>query len=260
MKDKESIIRKLNKTQKIEAIIAVVLSLILISVVSVYSWFALSKSLETMTKVMEPNTLDILAGNHHPIINFELNGIDLEKMAEEGKAEYRVFSINTGGYKVAYMLQLAYTTNIPFKYTLYSATWKTGVTEQNSSGTYVEYHPLDGDVISYYELDEEIVLTPLNEDTAHSSSYGRVIATNSGAVYDLTYDAGDNPDIYAVPVYRQSDIIRSHKEDGNYEYYVLKIEWDEDADESIQGFSEWNKPENNKETDIVYIVASRQTS
>ena len=161
MKEKESIIRKLNKTQKIEALIAVILSLILISVVSVYSWFALSKSLETMTKVMEPNTLDILAGNHNPIINFELNGIDIEKMAENGTAEYRVFSVNTGGYKVAYMLQLAYTTNIPFKYTLYSATWNTEATEQNSSGTYVEYHPLDSDVISYYELDDEIVLTAL---------------------------------------------------------------------------------------------------
>ena len=256
----DSIIKKLNRTQKIEALIALILSLILITGLTVYSWFAMAESMETMTKVMEPNTLDILAGNHDPIIHFELSGIDIKKMAEEDKAEYRVFSIGTGGYKVAYMLQLAYTTNIPFKYSLYMATWKKGVTEQNSSGTYVEYHPLNSDVISYYEYDpgDEIVLTPLNADTVNAGTYGRVIAKNNGEVYDLTYDAIDDPEIYAVPIYRQSDVIRTHKEGDSYDYYVLKIEWDEEA--ANQGFTEWNKADNNKETDIIYIIASRQTS
>ncbi len=253
---RESFLKKLNKVQKIELLIAIVLCFVLIGALSVYSWFAIATKMETMTKVMDPNTLDILAGNHDPVINFELNGIDIEKMAESGTAEYRVFSVNTGGYKVSYKLQLAHTTNIPFKYTLYAATWRTDVTEQNSSGTYVEYHKIDSNVISYYEMGNEIALTPLNVISA--DTYGRVIAQNSGTVYDLIYDPEDEPEIYAVPVYLQSGIIKSYKEDGNFEYYILKIEWDEDS--ANQGFTEWNKPENNKETDIIYIIASRQTS
>lgn len=258
-KDKKS--RKLNKAQKIEALIASFLTMALLIAVPVYAWFAYSNNAETMTKVKEPDNLDIRAGNFHPIINFDLNGINIEDMAEKNQAEYRVFSVSAGDYKIDYKLQLAYTTNIPFKYTLYSATWKQDVTEATALPTYVEYHPLnDPDTKSYYEIGAEITLTPLNADADNSGTYGRTIAKHDGTIYEKTYDgADDDPEIYAVPMYLQTGrITPTNKEENEHDYFVLKIEWDEDA--ANQGFTKWNKAENNKETDIICITASRYTN
>ena len=108
--------KKLNRVQKIQIIIASVLTIAIIIAISVYAWFSLASNMETMTKVKEPDNLDIRAGNFNPIINFDLNGINIEDMAENDHAEYRVFSVSAGDYKIAYKLQLTHTTNIPFKY------------------------------------------------------------------------------------------------------------------------------------------------
>ena len=252
--------KKLNRVQKIQIIIASVLTIAIIIAISVYAWFALASNMETMTKVKEPDNLDIRAGNFNPIINFDLNGMNIEDMAENDHAEYRVFSVSAGDYKIAYKLQLTHTTNIPFKYTLYSATWMKDVTEQDSANSYVEYHPINDDsVISYYQIGEEIPLHEINPDMSNENTYGRVIARNSGKIYNDTYDgAGDSPEIYAVPIYSQTgSITPTNKESNEHDYYVLKIEWDKEA--ANKGFTKWNKAENNKETDIICITASRST-
>ena len=247
------------KIQIIEAAVASILTVAIIAMASTFAWFKLTDNYETMTKVKEPTNLDIRAGNRHQIINFDLNGIDIEAMAEEnGKPEYRVFCVSAGDYKIAYRLQLAYTTNIPFKYTLYSAEWIEDATEQNSDNSYVEYHPLDNkNAISYYELKEQITLTPLNFDDG--SLAGRKIGKYGDTWYDKTYDVeGDAPEIYAVPVYLQTDPINpAEKGENKHDFYVLKIEWD--ADSANRGFTNWNKAQNNKETDIICITATRVT-
>ena len=219
--------------------------------------------METMTKVKEPENLDIRAGHYHSIINFELSDINIEEMGKNGTAEYRVFSVSAGDYKIPYILQLAHTTNIPFKYSIYHATEAATAGVDN-----VPYKPLYKDpddpttdgITYYYKIGEKVTLSPLNADSANETYYGRKIAKNGDTYYNKTYeDENDAPEIYAVPVYLQSKTITpTDKGEDAHDYFVLKIEWDSEA--AATNFTKWNKAENNKETDMIYIAASRGTS
>ena len=256
--------KKLNTVQKTEAVLASLLTLAFMAGMPVFAWFSTAKNMETMTKVKEPENLDIRAGRYHSIINFELSDINIEEMGENGTAEYRVFSVSAGDYKIPYILQLAHTTNIPFKYTIYKAT----ETESSGADT-VPYKPIYKDpddpttdgITYYYQIGEEVPLMPLNANTAEKSYYGREIARMGDAYYNQTYDSenGDTPEIYAVPVYLQSNTITpADKGENAHDFFVLKIEWDSEA--AATNFTKWNKAENNKETDMIYITASRGTS
>ena len=210
---------KLNRMQKIEVIIATILTIALVVGVSVYAWFESANNMETMTKVKSPDNLDIRAGDFHPILNFDLNGINIEEMAEEGKAEYRVFSVSAGDYKIAYNLQIAHTTNIPFKYSLYMATRMPDGTTQTEDNAYVEYHPLsDTEAKSYYQIsDTAIELKTLNPDEVNETAYGRTLANKTGNLYGKTYNrSADTPEIYAVPIYMQTkEPITPTNKEGN---------------------------------------------
>ena len=257
---------KMNTTQKIEFVLASILSLALMIGMPVYAWFANVNNMETMTKIKEPENLDIRAGHYHSIINFELSDISIEDMYDTtnnvSKPEYRVFSVSAGDYKIPYKLQLAYTTNIPFKYSIYKAT------EVDSEGAdTVPYKPIYKDLDDpttdgktyYYKIGENVSLSPLNADSANKAYYGRKIAKNGDTYYNKTYeDENDAPEIYAVPVYLQSTTITpTDKGEDAHDYFILKIEWDQES--AATNFTKWNKAENNKETDIIYITASRST-
>ena len=128
---------KLNSIQKAEFVLASLLTLALMVGMPAFAWFSSVKKMETLTKIKEPENLDIRAGRYHSIINFELSDINIEEMSENGTAEYRVFSVSAGDYKIPYILQLAHTTNIPFKYSIYHAA------EVDSSGAdTVPYKPI----------------------------------------------------------------------------------------------------------------------
>ena len=43
---------------------------------------------------------------------------------------------------------------------------------------------------------------------------------------------------------------------NSYDYYILEINWNEEA--AATRFSEWNEAANKKETDMIYITASRE--
>lgn len=255
--------KELKTSQKVEIIIAAVLTVALLVAVPVYAWFAEMGKMETMAKVKAPTNLDIRAGHYHPIINFELSNVNIEEMRENNTPEYRVFSVSAGDYKINYNLQLAHTTNIPFKYSIYKAT-----EVDSASANTVAYKPLYKDpgddstdgITYYYQIGDQIGLTLLNGDDAQKSYFGRTLAKGNDDFYNQTYSTGDDPEIYAVPLYWQSGkITPSNKEQGDsHDYYVLKIEWDEEQAET--NFSKWNKAENNKETDIIYISASRSTN
>lgn len=79
--------------------------------------------------------------------------------------------------------------------------------------------------------------------------------------YKNTYTVGtDDPELYAIPVYKQSDKIpeagMNMASENGYDYYILEIDWNEEA--AATGFSEWNEAANKKETDMIYITASRE--
>ena len=106
-------------------------------------------------------------------------------------------------------------------------------------------------------------MTPLNEDDGEA--FGRKIAEqndvgNEYNCYSQTYVEGDTPEIYAVPVYLQSDTLRhSSSSSESYDYYILELGWDTSANiNDNYPFADWNTGKNNKETDIIYITAARQ--
>lgn len=257
--------KKLKTAQKAEAALALIITLALIICIPVFAWFSDNYNLETMTKIKSPDNLDIRAGHYHPIINFELSSISIEDMQENNTPEYRVFSVSAGDYKLAYRIQLAHTTNIPFKYTIYTAT------EVNAGGAgIVDYKPIYKDpddtdpegTTYHYEIGDEVELTVLNADdrviggVSSEDYFGRTLASGSDGYYNATYLGTDRPEQYAIPLYLQSEkIMPSDKGEGVHDYFILKIEWDAEAAET--NFTKWNRAENNKETDIIYISASR---
>lgn len=246
---------KLSNTQKIEFVLASLLSLLLAIGVPVFAWLFFANNLETMTKIKEPDNLDIRAGNFDPIINLELSNIDIEAMQKSNTSQYYVFSVSAGDYKIDYNIQLAHTTNIPFKYTIWRATKVSG-----SGENVVAYHPLDNpNEVTYYQKDANpLELTPLNADEGNASHYGRVIAQSSGDYYVKTYSGVDLPEIYAVPMYLKTAEPITPTEKGDHDYFILQLDWD-GAAVTEGNFAQWNKAENNKETDIIYISASRTT-
>ena len=245
---------------------ASILTLFLVAGGSVYAWFALSGNLETLTKVKEPDNMDIRAGGTQPdpVVNFDLSDIDIETIAK-GTPEFRVFTVSPGDYKSLYRLQLAHTTNIPFTYKIYYAAAGT------SSDYDVAYSRLSGTGdVHYYKKGSEILLTTKNPAPAPDNTvqdgveyYGREVAdgSTSNYYYTNTYTVGsDDPELYAIPVYAQSGTIPdSQKVQSNngYDYYILEIGWDKESEET--GFSEWNEAANKKETDMIYITAKRGT-
>lgn len=257
-------IRSLQGKQKREFIAATTLTIALLSALPIYAWFSNHRILETITKIKEPGEIIIRAGKSDataedadPIVNFEMKEIDLEKILEDGKAAQYVFSVKPGDYNVKYDLLLAHTTNIPFTYSIYSAS---AVDTDNMSEEEISeltvYQPGDAVDATYYKKNgDALTLNPLNYD---SGTYGRSIAKKNDDYYNNTYDEGDNPEIYAVPVYLKTEVPQKHPENAtdSYDYYILEISWDSSADTSNENFEKWNMAVNNKETDMIYITAS----
>lgn len=249
----------LSTAKKVQAIVASALTLILVIMIPIFGWFALNKKIEAFTKVKEPDNLDIRAGHYDSVQYFNLNDIDIEAVAT-GAPHKVVFSVSAGDYKIPYQIQLAHTTNIPFEYKIYKATeWKGTNPPSNPDVTYISM-PLKEqgedavDYTFYYTKGQEIELNTKNPD---GSTYGRELALRSGNYYNDTYDAGDKPEIYAVPIYEQSGRITTDVT-SEHDYFILEITWDNTAT-TTGNFSEWNVAENKKETDMIYLTASRYT-
>ncbi|MGN0615475.1 hypothetical protein [Ruminococcus flavefaciens] len=125
--------KKMDKRQKVEVVAASILSAALLISLPTYAWFASNKNLETITKIKEPGEMMIRAGRTiktdeaDPIVNFELNDINIESISE-GKPQLFIFSVSPGDNKLGYRIQLAHTTNIPFTYKIYKANEKKDVT------------------------------------------------------------------------------------------------------------------------------------
>lgn len=264
-------IKQLNGRQKAEFIIASVLTVAFMIALPTYAWFSRNRNLETITKIKEPGEIIIRAGKREgqteadPIVNFEMKDIDIESIAG-GKPQQFVFSVLPGDYNLGYDIQLAHTTNIPFTYTLYKATIPdtSGMTDQEKAALAVYYPRNNKTDKTYYQKNgAPLPMRVLNADDG--TSYNRVIAKqdNTGdnyKSYSQTYDEGDHPEIYAVPIYSQTVNPINHPSDAtdDYDYFILELSWDNSA-ATIEDdpFDDWNTGKNNKETDMIYITASR---
>lgn len=253
--------KKLTRIQQVEFVIASLLSLALLIALPVYAWFSYSNKVETLTKIKEPNLLDIKSGNADPIVNFDLRDVNIEDM-KNGTTYRYVFCVITEDSNISYDLQLAHTTNIPFDYKIYKAK---KLDSKPADGTeYAEYHRLgEENKKTYYSKDDEVKLTALNEDSGSTATYGRKIADQdkSEEWYTKTYDdAADTPQAYAVPLYLKTASPFKHEASNkdDPDYFILELTWNGSEDDTTD-YAQWNKAENNKETDIIYITAGRSS-
>ena len=181
--------------------------------------------LETITKIKKPEILSIKAGDMQDIEKLELGTIDVSGDQESKDVVFCVYSAEAGK---SYYLQLAHTTNIGFTYSIYRASMA-------AKG---------GDIITYlgkqYQKGEQLSGGYLNlaEDQKH--------ATN--AYHDTTYETYNNVQQAAEPLYWKSNAqemlpnMKNANEEFYVNYYILRISWDETV-------------QNNKETDMIYLMA-----
>ena len=207
--------------RKRRAVISVIIAALLLLTIPVLAWFYRQRSMETMTQINLPYALRIGAGNTQPIQQLELSNIDVSKK----KYEDVVFCVYSQGANEKYYLQLAHTTNIGFQYTIYKASVN------------------QGGEISYlgnqYSKGEELAGKYLNIDST------KKYATNQ--YHQTTYGDYNNVQQSAEPLYWRSDEQETLPEEANantlyVNYYILRISWDDTV-------------QNNKETDMIYLMA-----
>ena len=206
------------KKRVILAVAAAVLALLVIPVVA---WLYIQRSMETMTKINEPHMLSIKAGDMQDIEQLELGTIDVS-----GEQKYKdvVFCVYCDK-KAEYYLPLAHTTNIGFTYEIYEATINKGD-------------------ISYlgknYEKDDPLVGSYLNKGTdgyATQKYHGETYKE-----YESEYVQKSAEPLYWRSTLRETLPAKPNSGEYCVNYYILHISWDKEV-------------QNNKETDMIYIMA-----
>ena len=252
-------VKKLSWPLKVQLVIALICTV----VTPVYAWFAYNDRIEAFTKVKEPPSINIASGGDDPAVYISLENIDVSS----GTEKYIVFSIEPGKYS-AYDVQLTHTTNIPFTYQLYRVK-----EDENGTIDYTDHTRSDGEEtnLKYSVITAatgttlgEVILTNINQD---NSSTGRILGDETALDENRkNYDAeNDEVNQYVKPLYSIARRIPQLSEDidgdSDRDYFAIKISWtpgNSNIAESDAGY--WNLAFNNKETDIIYISAKKNTS
>ena len=215
--------------RKKRAIAAVAVAALALVVLPVFAWLYMQRSMETITKVNMPYALLIGAGDAKPIQQLELSNIDVS-----GTQKYKdvVFCVYSEKPSKSYDLQMAHTTNIGFKYEIYKASRPTADASEENVVSYLGKQYIKGEQLagSYLNKDEN---SDYATDKYHEITYNK---------YDKTYVQKS-----AEPLYWKTtsqEILPENKDDTTYyvNYYILRILWDENV-------------QNNKETDMIYLMA-----
>ena len=211
--------------RKRRVIWAVASAALVLLAVPVLAWLYMQRSMETITEIKKPEILSIKAGDMQDIEKLELGTIDV---SGDQKSKDVVFCVYSAEPEKSYYLQLAHTTNIGFKYSIYKSS-----------------APIEGGNITYlgkqYQQKEQLSGEYLNlaGDQKH--------ATN--AYHATTYGEYGNVQQAAEPLYWKSNVqekLPDTQQDATEEfyvnYYILRISWDATV-------------QNNKETDMIYLMA-----
>lgn len=213
------------------AVASVILALTAVAVVPVIAWFYYQRSMQTMTKINLPYALQIGEGKANDITQLELNNIDVTQ-SDHKDVVFCVF----GRQSETYRLQLAHTTNIGFTYEIYPAKTKqeSGLKE---TASYL------GDKF-YFNPGAPVDGSYLNQNQNPESGYA------NNPLHSKTYGNYSNVQRSAEPLYWQNKTdgkqltLPTQVDDTGYyiNYYVLRISWG-------------NTIQNNKETDMIYLMA-----
>lgn len=202
-------------------VIALALAILLTAAVGTLAWLKYIRSLQTVTLVhVSDHYLLGPDGSNATAIN--LGNIDV---SEPGS---RFYAFGVKSYQPSYRFQLAYTTNIPFTYTIHRA-----IKASSPIGDYSNLHS-EGRFTFYYtgtalpgfylnkKVDGDRIIA---DDTRHQVSFGSSVPAQR----------------YAEPVYWQSDDIDRLDSVNITDYFVMEVTWSE----SIP---------NDKETDMIYLT------
>lgn len=227
----------------------------LVALISVNAWFTGKKSMETVTLIETPTQLVLGSGNRESIQRLDLGDIDAQPASESEIGVHRkqyVFSVSSPDDKVkSYIIQLAHTTNIPFKYKVYKAEELTSeINNEEADGKIiVPYTSISGDIVNYSfdrSSDSLVSLNIMNPEEEGSE----LLADQDD--YSFSYDTYNNVQKNAKPVYLKSAEIENKENSSFIHYYILEIEWE--TGNTVDGYKLKNAV-NNKETDIVYLMA-----
>ena len=219
--------------QKILALLAAVVAIIALVIIPTLAWLSYQKTLEAITLVNSPNALGLGAGDLQSVKELDLSNLDVSDPKKYKDVVFCVYSES----KYSYQLQLAHTTNIGFTYQIFPAN-----IDENGSLEYLG---------KKYLFNTEV---PLVGEYLNQRDDGSKIAKNKGAYHDKTYAVNGETTSYsyvqpnAEPLYWKStenQTLPDKKESGSryhVKHYVLRISWDETV-------------QNNKETDLVYLMA-----
>ena len=241
-------------------VLCVALVTLIISGVS-FAWLFLYRKIDNIGVIKAPVHLELRAGGLESIQQFDLGEIDASAPSRSQSYVFAVYGDKGSQYKI----QLAYTTNIPFTYTIYSA--KQYLSEEagnaatgKSEADVVYTEHKDSDAVTYYYYKKDnIPYVILNQNG--------IVAKADGKYHNKTYGESESDNnayshvqINAEPMYWQSEALYTLGK-GQYseeitgltavDYYILTVSWTEDQITTGQIL-------NNKETDLIYITIGQE--
>ena len=210
-----------------------------------YAWFYTQREMSTAAWIKAPVVLDIRAGNNQDIKYLDMGNIEVGETA--GSKDY-VFCVY-GKPVDNYSLQLAYTTNIAFHYDVYRA-------DLSENGDIVFQSPEGGARFKIASNTPVIKGLSMNEIKAQNSSPSKYQShslsyrdENTGDIVDGNMVQANNEPLYFLAEEDGVKVMKPHNisKDSTYflDYYVIRVSWKAE------------EVHNDKETDIVYLTASR---
>ena len=282
LKEKLSIVKAnyamLPKKKKILLISSIAITVALLIEIPVYAWFSSQRKMAVLGNINAPYTLYLSSGNQESLMWLDMSSIDVgvpgSRVPEQAHKDY-VFSVQGSWDINDYYLQLAHTTNIPFKYSVYRVKNEDIYTEAGYNAlsdelkaTSVPYttHNANGKIGETVVAKGETIYYTFHPDSSYShdeidAQYGKImdesnyknivtgqqVAANNDTYYSKTYASTNNAKVQknAVPLYMQAGPIKAGASNGEEfcDYYVLRVDW-----------SDATSLQNEKETDMVYIT------
>lgn len=283
----------LPKKKKIQLSISVTLTALLMIALPTVAWFVSGKKTSSMIKVNAPTVLTIGAGADDASDMINLADINVEERVGDRRVvegEY-VFAVR-GKYLSAYDLQIARTTNIPFKYEIYRVsniektddgndenenaellnglgTDDTDLSESLSDGSYngtsylIAEYTSSGAKKYYYPYLSSTLLSGeyLNDkDKAETIAVGGSTKIGDGDE-NVNKDETFHERNYTVGENTTYDYVNEYAEPLYWQEKNIQVNYKKDNGDFVDYYVlkiTWTEDfSNNKETDMIYITARR---
>ena len=268
-----TVLSAFTRIQLIQLSAAIVVTLAALIAVPVYAWLNYQKGLAELQMIKSPSLLYLTAANAEAVKNLDMAGINVHANKIVNGNEVRItnklypFCV-AGDYVPSFTLQLAHTSNNPFKYEIYEGTVYTSEADAQATGKeYVEYtvtynlSGIDIDGLNRDSITPGDVLYIVKGSSLQQGSAGNT-KNYTGRYLNMSGDNRTATTKYLEECY------------GNYTIYTnyeLPLYWqcsnipsvDDSLDHGSTFFKtflvdvSWTTGDvfNDKETDIVYLMA-----